>query len=567
MLSRITIHNLVIVRRLDLELAAGMTALTGETGAGKSILVDALGLALGDKADPGLIRSGTERAEVSAVFEPSEGSRAWAWLEANDLAIDGECLLRRVLVREGRSRAYVNGTPVPLAKLRELGELLVDIHGQHAHQSLLRTSAQLQLLDAYGGLRDQAKATAAAYRQWQEHRKAVDELVQAASDRAARLDYLNFQIGEMQDSVVDAATLEQLDQDHDRLANAERLISECSALLELIADEDNGLRHRLHLASQRLEGLAAIDPSLGEARDLIASAGIQVDEAESALAHYRDAVDIDPERLQALDQQLGTLHDLARKHRVEVALLPDLLARLQAEVAQLENADNDLQRRQRQSVEAEKAFHAASSALSDARSAAARDLSEQVTASMQTLGMQGGRFDVIIVSDAEHPTANGHDRVSFEVAANPGQPAGALGDVASGGELSRISLAIQVATAGCGSVPTLIFDEVDVGIGGAVAEIVGQLLRRLGQQRQVLCVTHLPQVAAQAHQHARVVKATDGKTTQTDIQMLEPKARVDEIARMLGGIEITAQTRRHASEMIRSANAPEPKPEPAAGPA
>jgi DNA repair protein RecN (Recombination protein N) len=552
MLSRITIHNLVIVRNLDLAIESGMTALTGETGAGKSILIDALGLALGDKADAGLIRKGTDKAEVSAVFELAD-DEAQAWLEARDLAADGECLLRRVLVREGRSRAYINGTPVTQALLRELGALLVDIHGQHAHQSLLQKSAQRRLVDAYGGLQQMVRGVADRYREWQRISAAIEELARAGADRANRLDYLRFQIDEMSDTVVDAATLAALDEEHNRLANADQLLNDCAALLQLLSDDDQGLRHQLHQAERSLDALVAIDPQLGEVRDLIANAGIQVDEAETSLGHYRDGIDIDPARLADIDLQLGKLHDLARKHRVDRRDLGELLESLQAEVEQLDRADTDLASLERQQTAAGQAYRESAAALSEARAAAGAELATKVTDSMQALGMHGGLFDVVVTRDADKPGLHGDDQVVFTVAANPGQPAAPLRDVASGGELSRISLAIQVATADCGSIPTLIFDEVDVGIGGAVAEIVGQLLRRLGEQRQVLCVTHLPQVAAQAHHQARVFKATDGTSTQTHIEQLDADARINEVARMLGGVEITDQTRRTADEMIRSA--------------
>lgn len=553
MLSRITIRDLVIVRSLDLAIAPGMTALTGETGAGKSILVDALGLALGDKADPGMIRAGAAQAEVSVAFDLPDDSPAAAWLADHDLAADGECLLRRVLVREGRSRAYINGTPSTQALLRELGALLLDIHGQHAHQSLSHGTAQRQLLDAFGGLQAQVQSVSAAYRDWRSLCDTIEALTRASDDRTNRLDYLAFQIGEMRDIVVDAETLAGLDAEYARLANADRLLGECATLLELLSDDEHGLRHQLHQAGQRLDALATLDPTLGEIRDLVATAAIQIDEADDALSHYRDRVDIDPQRLEEVDRQLGRLHDLARKHRVDVGELGTLLESLQAEAAQLTRADSDLAALQRQRDTAEQAYRAAAHSLSAARQASAATLSSRVTDSMQTLGMRGGLFDVSVGSDETRPTRHGHDQVSFNVAANPGQPAGALGEVASGGELSRISLAIQVATADCDSIPTLIFDEVDVGIGGAVAEIVGQLLRRLGERRQVLCVTHLAQVAAQAHQHARVIKTSDGESTQTRIETLDDAARIEEIARMLGGVKITAQTRRHAEEMIHAA--------------
>jgi len=553
MLNRINISNLVIVRALDLAFAQGMTALTGETGAGKSILIDALGLALGDKTDNSMIRAGAAKAEISVGFEVASDSPAGTWLAQHDLEADGECLLRRVLVRDGRSRAYINGTPAPLALLRELGEMLIDIHGQHAHQSLLQAGAQRQLLDEYAGLRSDARQVTQLFQAW---RNALDEyeaLQRASDDRANRLDYLIFQIAELEQLVGDSDSLQDLESEQARLAHAERLLSDSSTVLALLGDDEPSVRQSLNQAAHTLSELCELDSALAEARELLETAGIQIDEVVSALRHYQDRVELDPERLQQVDRQLGSVHDAARKHRVAPQRLSGLLETLRTEAATLENADNRLAGLERTMHDHESAYFAAATALSEARLKAATRLSETVCESMQELGMQGGRFEISCDALTDRPGAHGLDRIGFLVAANPGQPKAPLAEVASGGELSRISLAIQVATVDCGSVPTLIFDEVDVGIGGAVAEIVGQLLRRLGQSRQVLCVTHLPQVASQAHQHLRVHKLSDGKKTETNIDHLDEKARVDEIARMLGGIDITQQTRRHAREMIQRA--------------
>lgn len=553
MLSRISIRNLVIVRSLDLAFGPGMTALTGETGAGKSILIDALGLALGDRTDNGMIRAGADKAEVSVSFELDADSSVLNWLEANDLAADGECLLRRVLVRDGRSRAYINGVPSPQALLRELGDMLLDIHGQHAHQSLLHAAAQRQLLDEFGGLRDQVRQVAQLFQAWREAQSAYQTLRQAGQDRASRLDYLSFQIAELDGLACDAQSLHELEAEHARLAHAERLLAESGGVLALLSDDENSLQQSLAHAAHVLGELSELDPSLGEVRDLLETAGIQLDEAAGALRHYQDRVELDPARLQQVDQHLGRLHDAARKHRVSPHALAELLDALRTEAQTLENADSNLLRLEQTLRSCDADYRRAAEKLSKARGKAAQALSRTVSESMQQLGMQGGSLRVACDRETDKVTAHGMDRVTFLVAANPGQPEAPLADVASGGELSRISLAIQVATADCGSVPTLIFDEVDVGIGGAVAEIVGQLLRRLGNDRQVLCVTHLAQVASQAHQQLRVHKMTDGRTTETRIDPLDQRARVDEIARMLGGVDITEQTRRHADEMIRKA--------------
>jgi DNA repair protein RecN (Recombination protein N) len=553
MLSRITIRDLVIVRQLDLALDDGMTALTGETGAGKSILVDALGLALGDRADAGLIRDGADRAEIAVAFELAASAPALIWLTDNDLDDDGALLVRRVISRNGRSRAYVNGSPVPVATLRALAEQLVDIHGQHAHQSLLRPAVQRERLDEFGGLRDRVRQTTEAFTAWRDCRDEFDRLSAASADRAARLDYLAFQLEELDGLECDAETLRGLETEHDRLAHAERLLGESQRILSRLADEEPSLEGELTTLARNLGELETLDPSLEEARNLVDGAAIQLGEAANALQHYLASLDADPGRLEALDAQLAQLHDLARKHRVGTDELEALRATLRAEADRLQHADSNLQ-----SLAAERdalfaAYLDAAEALSGARVKAATRLGETITQYMQTLGMKGGRFQVRVQPRPERPAAHGLDHVTFEVTANPGQAPGTLSDVASGGELSRISLAVQVATADCAQVPTLIFDEVDVGIGGATAEIVGQLLRRLGGHRQVLCVTHLPQVASQGHRQLRVVKLTDGQATETRIEALGDPERVDEIARMLGGVSITEKTRRHAEEMIRQA--------------
>ena len=553
MLSRLTIRNLVIVRELELGFSPGMSVLTGETGAGKSIMIDALGLALGDKTDNGMIRNGCDKAEVSAEFELADCPAALAWLEDHDLADGEHCLLRRVLVRDGRSRAYINGSPSPQNLLRELGELILDIHGQHAHQSLLRGNAQRQLLDAYAGLQDKAAGVAGDFHALNQVRQQREALQQAATDRANRLDYLGFQVGELEPLLDGARQIDQLESEHKRLAHAERLQGESSNLLYALSESDQDLSSALGSISQQLAELAEIDPALAEARELLESASIQVDEAAQSLRHYCDGVEADPQQLQQLDEQIGKLHDAARKHRIEIAALPELAEQFQQELDSLRDADQQLDQLDEKLAALQATYDKQALALSKARKKAASKLGKTVSDSMQQLGMSGGSFSVDCQTDTARPGKHGIDQVQFLVAANPGQPPAALSAVASGGELSRISLAIQVATADVGQVPTLIFDEVDVGIGGAVAEIVGQLLRSLGSRRQVLCVTHLAQVASQGHQHYRVHKMSDGSTTETRIELLEAQGRVSEVARMLGGVDITEHTISHASEMIERA--------------
>ena len=554
MLTHIAIRDLVIVSRLELELASGMTALTGETGAGKSILIDALGLALGEKADAGMIRGGCERAEVTAAFDLGHCSEARDWLAEQALDDRDDCVIRRVLVREGRARAFINGRSASGAQLRDLGDLLVDIHGQHAHQSLLRPAAQRTLLDAYGGQQRRAAEVAELHRRWRELDTRLRALTAARQQRAERMDLLRFQVQELGDLSLGEGELDALDAEQRRLANLGSLQGITAALVERLYDGDGALRDQLGHAGSELASLADIDPRLQETRELVDSATVQVEEAASNLRQYLDDLDMDPRRLAEVEERLGRIHDLARKYRVLPEQLLATLAERETELHALEQDDQAAGTLEADRDDAFKALLDAARALSEARRAAAERLGETVTASMQELGMAGGHFAVGLerLADAE-VNANGLDSIAFQVSANPGQPLQPLAKVASGGELSRISLAIQVATAELGRIPTLVFDEVDVGIGGGVAEIVGRLLRRLGEARQVLCVTHLPQVAAQAHAQLRVQKqAIDGQTY-TEIAPLGEDTRVDEIARMLGGTEITATTRAHAAEMLRGA--------------
>jgi DNA repair protein RecN (Recombination protein N) len=554
MLTHIAIRDLVIVSALELDLTAGMTALTGETGAGKSILIDALGLALGEKADAGMIRSGCERAEVTAGFDLARCPAARAWLAEQALDDGEDCIIRRVLVREGRARAFINGSAASSAQLKALGDLLVDIHGQHAHQSLLRPAAQRALLDAYGGQLAEAAAVADLHRRWRELDTRWRTLTAARDQRAERMDLLRFQVQELTELGLADGELDALDAEQRRLANLGELQGTAAALVELLYDGDGALRDQLGHAGSELAGLAAIDPKLADTAELIDAAAVQVAEAASNLRQYLDDLDMDPGRLAEVEARLTRIHDLARKYRILPAQLADTLAERQTELDTLAQDDQALGTLEADRAAAQRALLAAATALSAARRAAAARLGEAVTGFMQELGMGGGQFAVAVeTGDDAGVGAHGLDSIAFQVSANPGQPLQPLAKVASGGELSRISLAIQVATAELGSIPTLVFDEVDVGIGGGVAEIVGRLLRRLCDARQALCVTHLPQVAAQAHRQLKVHKrAVDGQTY-TEIAPLADAARIDEIARMLGGTEITATTRAHAAEMLRGA--------------
>ncbi|WP_295608892.1 DNA repair protein RecN [uncultured Lamprocystis sp.] len=551
MLTHILIQDVAIVSRLELDCAAGLSALTGETGAGKSILIDALGIALGDKADAAVIRAGRARAEVVASFDLANCPAARAWLAEQALDDDGDCIVRRLIAREGRSRAFINGRAASTTQLRELGDRLVDIHGQHAHQSLLRANDQRTLLDAYGGHPDLAAAVAAAFRDYRTLDRRLTELEGAAAERAERLDLLRFQVDELDALGLKAEELVSLDQEQRRLSHLGRLQEVGAAVLQGLAESEPAIEDQLRGAAADLSELETIDPALAEARELLEGAAIHAHEAAVSLRHYLDGLDLDPATLAAVEARLAQIHEFARKYRVFAPQLPDLLATRRAELATLQQADQTLDILRGERDAAWTAFGAQAARLSQARAGASARLGDTVTQAMQQLGMTGRRFAVALEPlPAESAGAGGMERIAFLVSANPGQPMQPLARVASGGELSRISLAIQVATAECGSVPTLVFDEVDVGIGGGVAEIVGRLLRRLGAARQVLCVTHLPQVAAQAHHQLRVSKETLDGHTHTRIEPLDAAARVEEIARMLGGTEITRRTRDHAREML-----------------
>ena len=554
MLTHISIKDLVIVKQLELEFHAGMHAMTGETGAGKSILIEALGLALGDKADAKLIRQGADKAEVSAIFDISNCSKAQQWLEENDLADDGQLVLRRVLVKEGRSRAYINGSPAPQASLQTLANMIIAIHGQHAHQGLLRKSHQRALLDAYANHPQLLEETAKSFDHWQRAQQSLDSLKSNLAEGAARLDYLNFQVSELEPIQEIAKSFDQIEQTHKRLSHAESLLAQTQSITQQLDNDEIDISRLLTRLSQQVSSLAEIDASLKDTASLLESASIQVDEASQSLNHYADSIELDPEQLSQLDQQIAQCHNASRKHHIEIDQLPELFNTLSVELEQLQHADSNIDKQETQVKQALDTYLAASDKLHKSRQKAAKKLSQEVTQSMHTLGMEQGQFTVEL-SAQDHHSKHGDDLIQFMVQTNAGQVASALDETASGGELSRISLAIQVATASCTELPTLIFDEVDVGIGGAVAEVVGKLLRELGKTRQVLCVTHLAQVAAQSNHHYLVKKTSKSSSTETHITALDNETRTQEIARMMGGVEITESTLNHAAEMIQRASA------------
>ena len=557
MLTHIHIRNFAIIDELDLDLSAGMTALTGETGAGKSIVVDALGLVLGDRADSAVVRHGAAKADISVSVDLTDLPAAREWLAANDLEADDECLLRRVISHDGRSRIYINGSPSTLQLVRDLGNLLVDIHGQHEHQSLLRRDMQRELLDDFAGNGKLRRAVADAFGRWKALRERLDSLTLAGDERQSRVELLRFQVGEFEALDLQPDEYEALSEEHQRLAHAGRLLEAAEQGYAALYDaEEQSIHSLLGHQIHDLTEAAGLDTALKEPLELITSAQIQLHEAADALRHYADGMDLDPERLAFVDERLGLLHDLARKHRVAPQELTAHFEQLAAELAELEGDSYDVEALERDLATAALAYREAAEQLRDSRIKAARELNQGVTEAMQGLGMEGGHFEIAVSPDDDDRfAAHGLDDVEFQVSANPGQPIQPLAKVASGGELSRISLAIQMIAARSVTVPTMVYDEVDTGIGGAVAEVVGRQLRRLGESRQVLCVTHLPQVAAQAHHHLQVAKRKGRDTTQTRIESLRDTQRIEEIARMLGGVELTEQTLAHAEEMIERAQA------------
>lgn len=557
MLTQLYIRDFAIVRELSLDFESGFTVLTGETGAGKSILIDALALVLGDRADSDVIRHGCTRAEVTAGFALKPSHAAARWLKDHDLFNDEECVLRRVVEADKPSRGLINGRPAPIQMLRELGEYLVDIHGQHEHQSLLRRDAQREILDDFAGLEDTVRALAVQHHDMQSLRDRLAALKQQTVDREARVELLRYQLRELDALGLATDEIAALEEEHARLTNGAELIEGVQAVTQaVLEDEESAVAPQLARAIGRLEALGQYDPRLSEIVVLLNEATIQIDEAGRRLNHYTESLELDPARLQAVDRRLTTVHDLARKHKVKPEELHAVHARLRTELTNIENLDTSLVQLQENLERARLAYLKVAEDISRRREVSAKKLARTVSDEMQELGMPGGKFSMSLTPLPEGETsAQGLERVEFLVSANPGQPVRPLAKVASGGELSRISLALQVTLAGTGRIPTLIFDEVDVGIGGRVAEVVGRKLRALGQTRQVLCITHLAQVAAQGEQHVQVRKRTEGKTTLAEVALLDDRERTMEIARMIGGVEISKQTLAHAKDMLARASA------------
>ncbi len=550
MLSHIHLKNFAIIENLDLELRPGMTALTGETGAGKSILIDAIGLVLGDRADSGVVRHGADRAEITLSIDIAKLASAQQWLRQQSLDEDEQCILRRVIMANGKSRAWINGSPSNLGMLRQLGEQLVDIHGQHEHQSLMKKEMQAQLLDDFASHQALISQVKAAYTEWKSLNDRLTMLKTRNSDHQAKVDLLRFQTRELDELQLSENEATELDEEYSRLSNAGQLIeAAASTVIKLYDAEEQSVYSEISEVLQKLEEASQLDHTLLEPLELLQNTQIQIQEASDFLRRYQESVELDPERLNWLNSRLSVLHDLARKHQTTADQLFAKWQSLHQELSELESDEYDLDALQKKLEKSQSAYFQIAQKLTQSRQKAAKKLSRAVSAAMQELGMEGGKFVVEVINN-ETLAANGQDFIEFQVSANPGQPPKPLVKVASGGELSRISLAIQMIAAQRLTLPALIFDEVDSGIGGAIAEVVGKQLRKLGETRQVLCVTHLPQVASQAHNHYKVTKIKKQKTTSTGMLVLDKEQRIEEIARMMGGVEITESTLNLAKEML-----------------
>ncbi|KHT46080.1 DNA repair protein RecN [Vibrio sinaloensis] len=554
MLAHLSVNNFAIVKSLQLELSKGMTTITGETGAGKSIAIDALGLCLGGRAEASMVRQGEEKTEVSAAFSLENNIHATRWLEDNDLLDGSDCILRRIINKEGRSRAFINGSPVPLSQLKSLGQLLINIHGQHAHHQLMKSDYQMAMLDQYAGHTNLLKSTRNTYQTWRQADNNLKQLKENSAANLAQKQLLEYQIKELNELLIGEDEYEELEQEHKRLSNSGELASTCQQAIELIyeGEEVNALGI-LQSANHSLIQLAELDDKLAELPNMVAEAIIQLEEANSELRNYLDNIDVDPGRMAYVEERFSKVMSIARKHHVMPEELfqhhQDLLAQIEA----LDCSDEKLDALE-QEVEAKyQAFLVAAEKLHKSRGRYAKELNKLITASMHELSMEKAQFSIEVNNEGTHPSPLGMDSVCFVVSTNPGQPMQPIAKVASGGELSRISLAIQVITAQKVDTPSLIFDEVDVGISGPTAAVVGRMLRKLGESTQVLCVTHLPQVAGCGHQQLFVAKQTKAGKTETQMNSLNDDQRISELARLLGGSQITESTLANARELLIAA--------------
>ncbi|MCQ3828529.1 DNA repair protein RecN [Microbulbifer elongatus] len=550
MLLHLSISQFTLVDQLELEFGPGTSTLTGETGAGKSITLDALGLALGDRGNGDLVRAGAKRADIHATFDISAHQDARAWLEEQEMDAGREVILRRTISADGRSRAYINGQPVTLMQLRTLGEQLIDIHSQHEHQSLLKKDTHRRLLDEYAHAEAQSAEVRIHYKTWQDQYRRYRKLADSAEETQARRDLLEYQLQELEQLDLKPSELEELESEQRQLANAGDILNGSYQLAALLNGGEGDIAEQLHRALQLVSAMPEQSPALAEVAQMLDSARIQIDEAGSTLSRHIDRFEMDPERLAEVEERLSAIYSIARKHRVQPDQLPELQQQWQQELEEI-GAPDALDKLASECERLEQDFRKAAGNLSKLRSAAARKLADAVNAQLADLAMPHARVELALTA-LEKPTATGLEEVEILIATNPGQPARALGKIASGGELSRVSLAIQVVTAQTSRTPTLVFDEVDVGIGGATGDVVGKLLRQLGERGQVICVTHLAQVAARAHRQYLVEKHSDGEAAFVALRELKDGERSAEVARMLGGAA-TAQSLAHAEEMLARA--------------
>ena len=552
MLLNLTIIDLAVVKSLDLDLETGMSVLTGETGAGKSILLTALGLALGDRADSGYVRPDCKRAEVNLEFDLTDAPNAQQWLKDNELDNEQHCLIRRIVNQDGRSKAYINNRPVTLQYLQELSEKLVEIHGQHAHLTLLNPDEQRRLLDAYAKNQPLLDQVNQCYKQWLSVHKELSSLIKAGDDQSEREEFLRYQLEELQALNLASFNYAALSEEHSKLANFGQILTTGRAQVEVLYESDQqSVNQMLSHSAAELNQIARYAPELNDICALLSEAQILTEEAALQLRRFLESQEADPQQLEHLENQIGVIQNLSRKHHVTPDQLADVVNKLNTELDNITHSGERIADLTTETLALEQQYQQLSTQLSEQRHVAAQKLQSQISVMIKELGMPQGEFLVAMSNlDATTPKLNGKDKIEFLVSANPGLPAKPLAKVASGGELSRISLAIQVTTANDKTTPTLIFDEVDSGIGGGVAEIVGQKLRSLSQYRQVMCVTHLPQVAAQAHHHLYVEKNNESDITSSQVRLLKNEERVEEIARMLGGVTMTANTLAHAQEML-----------------
>ena len=551
MLKHLHIRDFAVIEEIEIQFEQGMTVFTGETGAGKSIIVDALGLVLGDRADSSVIRGKCNSAEITAIFDLDENQSIRDILDEQEISYEDELMFRRVINLDGRSRAYLNGSPVPVQLMRDLGEELVDIHGQHAHQSLLKRDVQRKMLDNFGQHDVCIGQVRQHYETWHNSTSELARLSGKDDNRDAQLALLQYQVQELEALNPDTEEIAALEEEHSRLTNASRLLDSGRQALEALSEQEHSISSRINHVRNDLQGLLRFDQSLSSITDLLDNANIQVNEAISEISHYIDNLELDPVRLREVEDRITTMHDIARKHKIKPEELSTHLETLRLELKKLEDSEERFIELEKIREQALKQYLQAAEDLHKQRVNAAKKLEKAIEDKLKQLGMPGGRFEINIQAiNKETPSRDGMDRIEYQVAINPGQAMLPLHKVASGGELSRISLAIQVIGSKDKGLPVLIFDEVDSGIGGGVAEIVGNLLHSLAGNRQVFCVTHLPQVASLGDHHLLVNKSTHAETTLTQIIHLNKDDRVEEIARMLGGLKITDQTRAHAREML-----------------